>query len=113
MKTVVQKVKSHLEWCFKQEDPLYHVSALMTALDQNVVEKGESYLEQEKQQMIDFAKKALKNASENADIEEYDVTRKETHIDKWGKFAYAGDESEVIVRVNKQSILNESNIPEL
>lgn len=103
MKTVVQKIKDHLEWCFKQEDPLYHVSALLTSIDQNAVEKGECYLDQEKEQMINFAKEALKNASENATL------NKETQYT--GGLGISGLLYEETLVIDKQSILNESNIP--
>ena len=117
MKTVVQKIKSHLEWCFKQEDPLYHVSALLTALDQNVVEKGESYLDQEKQQMIDFAKEALKNASENAKLTITEFSKRKDGSIGWDDVTLK-DNLYIIndgcnIVADKQSILNESNIPNI
>lgn len=61
----------------------------------------------------EVATETLKNASDNANIEEYDVSRREKYICKNGRYSYSGDESEVRVYVNKQSILNETNIPKL
>lgn len=90
MKTVVLKIKDHLEWCFEQEDPLYHVSALLTSIDQNAVEKGECYLDQEKEQMINFAKEALNNAQEK--------------LDDWSDLQYT-------IHPPIDMIIDESNIP--
>lgn len=59
----------------------------------------------------EHARKALKNASENAKMEELDVERDNIDLVDFGHYSFSGDESRVEVSIHKPSILSESNLP--